>query len=106
MRVRADFLPAEKFDVYVDEKKEVEGSPFRGGTADEDTLTRIWINTSSGPSVTAFFDDIFAYDKTGPDPHAVHSSGKLPLTWGRIKFGYPESRTTGQPESRQKKVHK
>lgn len=81
-------IPARKFDVYVDEKKEVDGSPFRGGTADKDTLTRIWIETSSAPSLTAFYDDIFAYDKTGPDPHAIHPSGKLPLTWGRIKVGY------------------
>ena len=81
----AMYLAEKKYDFYYDEKLMVKNATFRdyGGVEGIDKFNVANVG-NGGSTFVMYFDDIMLYEGT-ERPSAVEPTGKLTITWGRIK---------------------
>jgi len=79
------YLGEKKYDFYYDEKLMVKNAAFRnyGGIEGIDKFNVANVG-NGGSTFVMYFDDIMLYEGT-ERPSAVEPTGKLTITWGRIK---------------------
>ncbi|MBM3216829.1 hypothetical protein FJZ36_18190 [Candidatus Poribacteria bacterium] len=76
-------------DGKAEPKEWLDSKPFGGFGGVRAPLPNAGLNGGAGTPgsghSTASFDDVFVFDKDGPDPLAVDPKGRLAVSWGELK---------------------